>query len=122
MTGNPQQDVITIEYNGFLGERGLVGKIEADAVAFLLGGITLDGHRREELHLKNIPAALERPVRAMVSFPGGSTQALLAHRPCAIRRSKVTSIASAPTLASNPTVDAALRSVADWTLPGTRCA
>ena len=64
MTGNPQQDVITIEYNGFLVEHDLVGKIEADAIAFLLGGITLDGHRREELHLKNIPAALERSVRA----------------------------------------------------------
>jgi CelD/BcsL family acetyltransferase involved in cellulose biosynthesis len=64
MTGNPQQDVITIEYNGFLVEHDLVGKIEASAIAFLLGGIKLDGHRREELHLKNIPAALERPVRA----------------------------------------------------------
>ena len=64
MTGNPHQDVITIEYNGFLVDHDLVGKIEADAVAFLLGGIALDGHRREELHLKNIPAALERSVRA----------------------------------------------------------
>ena len=64
MTGNPQQDVITIEYNAFLVEHDLVGKIEADAVAFLLGGIAVDGHRREELHLKNIPAVLERSVGA----------------------------------------------------------
>jgi CelD/BcsL family acetyltransferase involved in cellulose biosynthesis len=64
MTGNPQQDVITIEYNGFLIERDLIGKIESGAIAFLLGGITLDGHRCEELHLKNVPAVLERSARA----------------------------------------------------------
>ncbi len=64
MTGEPQQDVITIEYNGFLVEHDLIGKIEAGAVAFLLGGIAIEGHKRQELHLKNIPAALERSVRA----------------------------------------------------------
>ena len=122
MTGNPQQDVITIEYNGFLVEHDLVGKIEADAIAFLLGGITVDGHRREELHLKNIPAALERSVaREWFPFPGGSTQALMAHRPCRHSggRQAVTSIASAPTLASRSDVRCGFtRSAANWTLHG----
>jgi CelD/BcsL family acetyltransferase involved in cellulose biosynthesis len=64
MTGESRQDVITIEYNGFLVEHCLSGKIEADAIAFLLSGITIDGRRCDELHLKNVPAALERSVGA----------------------------------------------------------
>ena len=64
MTGDPRQDVITIEYNGFLVERDLPSQIQADAIAFLLGGQTVSGVRRKELHLKNVPAALELPVRA----------------------------------------------------------
>ena len=31
---------------------------------FLLGGIAIEGHKRQELHLKNIPAPLEQSVRA----------------------------------------------------------
>jgi CelD/BcsL family acetyltransferase involved in cellulose biosynthesis len=64
MTGDPREDVVTIEYNGFLVDQGFAGRIEADAIAFLLRGVTVGGARREELHLKNIPAALEASVRA----------------------------------------------------------
>ena len=64
MTGEPQQDVITIEYNGFLVDPACVGKIEANAIAFLLRAVTVGGRRRDELHLKNIPAVLEEAVRA----------------------------------------------------------
>src|SRR5262249_38945729 len=64
MTGEPQQDVITIEYNGFLVDPAWVGKIESDAIAFLLRAVTVAGRGRDELHLKNIPAVLEESVRA----------------------------------------------------------
>jgi hypothetical protein len=64
MTGDTGQDVITIEYNGFLVAEDLAGRLEADAIAFLLSGLTIDGHRCEELHLKNVPAVLEKSVRA----------------------------------------------------------
>jgi len=64
MTGDTRQDVITIEYNGFLVAEDQVGKLEADAIAFLLSGLVVDGHRCEELHLKNVPAVLEQSVRA----------------------------------------------------------
>ena len=56
MTGDPRQDVITTEYNGFLVERGYTGGIECEAVAFLLDGVVVDGRRRDELHLKNVVA------------------------------------------------------------------
>jgi CelD/BcsL family acetyltransferase involved in cellulose biosynthesis len=62
MTGDPQQDVITIEYNGFMVDSGWAGKIESDAVAFLLRGIVVNGHRRDEVHLKNVPAAFTQTV------------------------------------------------------------
>ncbi len=64
MTGEPGQDVITIEYNGFLVERDWAGKVEPAAIAYLLGGATVDGRRRDELHLKNIPVSLEQSVCA----------------------------------------------------------
>ena len=64
MTGDTRQDVITIEYNGFLVAENLAGRLEADAIAFLLSGLTVDGHRCEELHLKNVPSGLEKSVRA----------------------------------------------------------
>ena len=64
MTGDSQQDVITIEYNGFLVDDAWVGRLEADAIAFLLGAVTVHGRRRDELHLKNIPAEFETAVRA----------------------------------------------------------
>jgi CelD/BcsL family acetyltransferase involved in cellulose biosynthesis len=63
-TGGLVQDVITIEYNGFLIDRNWEGKIEADAIAFLLNGIEVAGHRRDELHLPNMPALFSRAVAA----------------------------------------------------------
>ena len=39
--GDLQHDIITIEYNGFLVDREWIGKVETDAIAFLL-----DGHDR----------------------------------------------------------------------------
>jgi CelD/BcsL family acetyltransferase involved in cellulose biosynthesis len=68
MTGDPREDVITIEYNGFLVEQGLGTKIEADAIAFLLRGTDFNGSRQQELHLKNAPSTLEVSVRAS-GFP-----------------------------------------------------
>jgi CelD/BcsL family acetyltransferase involved in cellulose biosynthesis len=62
--GDLQHDIITIEYNGFLVDRDWAGKVEADAIAFLLGGVVVDGQRRDELHLRNIPADLELAVAA----------------------------------------------------------
>jgi CelD/BcsL family acetyltransferase involved in cellulose biosynthesis len=53
MTGDPRQDVITTEYNGFLVDRDHAGRLEREAIAFLLSGIVVSGHRRDELHLKN---------------------------------------------------------------------
>jgi CelD/BcsL family acetyltransferase involved in cellulose biosynthesis len=63
MTGDPGQDVITIEYNGFLIDPDFVGTLESEAIGFLLSGVTIGGLKRQELHLKNVPAALEGPVR-----------------------------------------------------------
>lgn len=62
LVGDVQHDVITIEYNGFLVDRTWEGKIESDAIRFLLGGITVHGTRWDELHLKNIPPALGQAV------------------------------------------------------------
>ena len=45
-------------------DRAWVGRLEADAIAFLLGAVTVQGRRRDELHLKNIPAEFETAVRA----------------------------------------------------------
>ena len=64
MTGEQQKDVITIEYNGFLVEHGWVGKVEAEAIAFLLSALKVDARRRDELHLKNVPAEFATSVRA----------------------------------------------------------
>jgi len=62
--GDLQHDIITIEYNGFLVDSDWAGKIEADAVAFLLTGIRVDGRRRDELHLRGVPAELAQAVAA----------------------------------------------------------
>ena len=64
MTGDPQQDIITTEYNGFMVERAWVGRIEAEAIAFLLSGVVVAGQRRDELHLKNIAADFQPTVAA----------------------------------------------------------
>ena len=64
-TGDEAQDVITIEYNGFLVDRGWAGRAEGEAVAFLLGGVTMGGnHRRDELHLRGASAEDEAFVPA----------------------------------------------------------
>ena len=62
--GDLQHDIITIEYNGFLVDRAWAGKVETDAIAFLLDGVIVDGHRRDELHLRNIPDDLGPAVAA----------------------------------------------------------
>jgi CelD/BcsL family acetyltransferase involved in cellulose biosynthesis len=56
--GDPQRDIITVEYNGFLVDRDWVGKIESDAIAFLLSGIPIGGKRHDELHLRTVAADL----------------------------------------------------------------
>ncbi len=50
-TGVRGQDVIAVEYNGFLVDRAHDGQIEAAAVAFLLGPARLAGRRCDELHI-----------------------------------------------------------------------
>jgi CelD/BcsL family acetyltransferase involved in cellulose biosynthesis len=60
--GDLQHDIITIEYNGFLVDRECIGKVETEAIAFLLDGTIVDGLRRDELHLRNIPGDLEHAV------------------------------------------------------------
>jgi CelD/BcsL family acetyltransferase involved in cellulose biosynthesis len=64
MTGDPQQDIITTEYNGFMVDLAWVGRIEAEAIAFLLSGVVVAGQRRDELHLKNIAADFQQTVGA----------------------------------------------------------
>jgi CelD/BcsL family acetyltransferase involved in cellulose biosynthesis len=58
-TGEPTQDVITIEYNGFLVDREWVGKAEPEALAFLTRGMTVSGQRRDEVHLKGVTSEYE---------------------------------------------------------------
>jgi CelD/BcsL family acetyltransferase involved in cellulose biosynthesis len=55
-TGDEAQDVITIEYNGFLTDRAWAGRADAAALRFLIGGVEAGGRRRDELHLRNIIA------------------------------------------------------------------
>jgi CelD/BcsL family acetyltransferase involved in cellulose biosynthesis len=62
--GDAQKDIITIEYNGFLVDNDWAGWVEADAIRFLLNGGVVNGHRRDELHLRNISAELEHVVAA----------------------------------------------------------
>ena len=63
-TGDEQQDIVTIEYNGFLIDPDWRGRLEQAALTFLLGGVVVDGRRRDELHLRNVPAELESSVAA----------------------------------------------------------
>ena len=53
-TGDLQQDIVTIEYNGFLLDRTLSGWVQQQAVGYLLTGPVVEGRRRNELHLKNV--------------------------------------------------------------------
>ena len=50
-TGERGQDVIAIEYNGFLVDRAWIGRAERAAVAYLLGPARLAGRRCDELHI-----------------------------------------------------------------------
>ena len=68
--GDLQHDIITIEYNGFLVDREWIGKVETEAIAFLLDGTIVDGLRRDELHLRNIPGDLEHAVARSGSYYG----------------------------------------------------
>ena len=50
-TGERGQDVIAIEYNGFLVDRAWIGRAERAAVAYLLGPARPGGRRCDELHI-----------------------------------------------------------------------
>ena len=63
-TGLAANDVITIEYNGFMVAPEWVGKIESAAIAFLLSGITVAGQRRDELHMKTAAAPIDAAIAA----------------------------------------------------------
>jgi CelD/BcsL family acetyltransferase involved in cellulose biosynthesis len=52
--GDLHQDIVTIEYNGFLLDRTLSGWVQQQAVGYLLTGPVVEGRRRNELHLKNV--------------------------------------------------------------------
>src|SRR5580704_2611058 len=53
-TGDRRKDVITIEFNGFLIDRSCAGEVECAAIGFLLSGITIEGRRRDELHIRGV--------------------------------------------------------------------
>jgi CelD/BcsL family acetyltransferase involved in cellulose biosynthesis len=58
-TGDEAEDVITIEYNGFLVARSWEGRAETAAIAFLNGGIRVGRRRWDELHLRGVPDRTE---------------------------------------------------------------
>jgi CelD/BcsL family acetyltransferase involved in cellulose biosynthesis len=53
-TGELARDIITTEYNGFLIDLRVSPWIQQQAVGFLMRGPVVSGHRRNELHLKNV--------------------------------------------------------------------
>lgn len=61
-TGDSEQDIITIEYNGFLVDRAAAGEAESAALAYLLGGISVSGKRRDEIYLRGVPEAFRQHV------------------------------------------------------------
>jgi CelD/BcsL family acetyltransferase involved in cellulose biosynthesis len=61
-TGVPAWDIITIEYNGFLVAAGQEGQFDGAAIRFLTSGITVAGHRRDELHMKTAGAAIRSAI------------------------------------------------------------
>lgn len=79
-TGVAAEDVITLEYNGFLTDRRFP---EASAAAwrFLLGGITVAGHRRDEAHLRNAVAAPGATPFPPSAIPRGVTVRELFRKP-----------------------------------------
>ena len=74
-TGDETRDVITIEYNGFLVERGWAGTAEREAIAFLMGGISVAGRRRDELHLRGVTQDYENLA------PPGSLAVVVSRKP-----------------------------------------
>lgn len=75
-TGNQQQDVVTIEYNGFLVDRAASGEAERGALAFLLDGVAVGGKRRDELYLRGVTEDFHRHVPE-----GGRLERILARMP-----------------------------------------
>ena len=65
-TGERGKDCIAIEYNGFLVDRAWAGRIETEAVGWLLRRAIVGGRRRDELHVMGM---LERD-RANFVPPG----------------------------------------------------
>lgn len=53
-TGDVRQDVVTVEYNGFLLDRSVSSWVQQQAVGYLVSGPVVEGRRRNELHLKNV--------------------------------------------------------------------
>ncbi len=125
-TGDRAQDVIAVEYNGFLVDRAHEGQIEAAAVAFLLGPARLAGRRCDELHIVATLAAAEaclvpagmlvqRPARkpswrvdlAAVRAAGGDFPALLSANTRQQLRRALRGYAARGSLAVTPAADAA---------------
>lgn len=76
-TGDQQQDVITIEYNGFLVDRSAAGgEAEHAALAYLMGGVSVGGKRRDELYLRGVTEEFRRHVPER-----GHIERLLGHQP-----------------------------------------
>jgi CelD/BcsL family acetyltransferase involved in cellulose biosynthesis len=61
-SGDDAEDVITIEYNGFLVDRAWAGRAEPAALAYLTRGMTVAGRRLDEIHLRGVPNSYERLV------------------------------------------------------------
>ena len=61
-TGALARDIITVEYNGFMVAAGWEGRIEAQAIAFLLSGVQVGGRRRDELHMKTASAPIDAAI------------------------------------------------------------
>ena len=125
-TGDRARDVIAVEYNGFLVDRTHEGRIEAAAVAFLLGPARLAGRRCDELHIVATVAAAEawlvppgmlvqRPARkpswrvdlAAVRAAGGDFPALLSANTRQQLRRALRGYAARGPLAVTPAADAA---------------
>ncbi len=53
-TGDLGQDIVTIEYNGFLLDRTVSSWVQQQAVGYLVSGPVVEGRQRNELHLKNV--------------------------------------------------------------------
>ena len=63
-TGALARDIITVEYNGFMLATEWEGRIEFQAIQFLLSGVKVAGRRRDELHMKTASAPIDTAIVA----------------------------------------------------------